>query len=553
MTTTSTTSMCPTDARLLYEHYGLTCPPRWGTMRNFDRPTYGGKVAKIARALGTPLMPWQRYVADTSLEVDPETGLLVYRGVDTTVPRQSGKTSLILPTAVWRALRRPRQRIVYGAQTGVAALEKWEDEHLPMIESAKALNGKFRVRKGAARQGILWGNGSIHGLLANTQIAGHGKVLDAAFLDEYFAQVDHRSDQAVGPAMITRIDAQKWRLSTAGTSASVPFNAMRKAGRERLEAGAASTTAFFDWTALAGAPRDSFETWLSCMPALCPAPVRGRCRCSKEWRHTTSEAAIRSEYESFEAGGELEEFDRAYLNIGRDDGELDRDPNVPTPEEWALLADKSVEGGDLVVLALDITPRRDYAAIVAVGDTALGLPRVRILDHGAGVEWLLPRILELHERLKPVCWVLDDKSAAGTLVLPMERKGIVRMPPETDDRDARKGPQRGQLWIPTVGQYGAACGTFTDTVRQGGLVHSGQDGLTVAIEGAATRPLGDGLWGWGRKIGSADISPLVAATLGLAGLDRWRHLAEKRVVIGAVNTTVPSSAGMFRPGGRLSL
>lgn len=543
--------MNQTDRELLFQHYGLTCMPRWGTMRNFSRRTYGGKVAKIAKALGTPLMPWQRYAADVGLEIDPETGLLFYRGVDITVPRQSGKTSLILPTGVWRALFRPNQRLIYGAQTGTAAREKWEDEHLPLLAGATALKGKYRVRKSNGREAILYANGSLHGLLANTEKAGHGKVLDTAFLDEYFAQVDYRSDQAVGPAMITRANAQKWRLSTAGTSASVPFNAMREQGRKRLESGERSSTAFFDWCAEPGMQRDSLQTWLSCMPALCPAPVRGVCRCSREWRHTTTERAIRSELETYAA--EIEEFDRAYLNIGRDDGELERDPNVPTVEEWALLAEPDVPGGDIVALAVDITPRRDYASIVAVGDTDSGLPRIRILDHGEGVEWLLPRLLELHARLKPVCMVVDDKSGAGTLILPLERAGVVRMPQETDDRDARKGPQRGQLWVPTPMQYGAACATFTDTVRQGGLVHSGQEALTIAIDGAKTRPMGDGAWGWGRKIASADISPLVAATLGLAGLQRWRQLAVKRIEIGAVNTTIRSTTGMFRPGGRLSL
>lgn len=551
MTTTSATSMNQTDRELLYEHYGLTCPPRWGTMRDFSRRTYGGKDARIAKALGTPFMPWQRYVADVAGEIDNETGLLVYRGVDITVPRQSGKTSLILPVSVRRALFRPRQRIVYGAQTGVAAREKWEDEHLPMLDRAAPLKGKFRTRKAAGREAILYANGSIHSLLANTTQAGHGKTLDSAFLDEYFAQVDYRSDQAVGPAMITRADAQKWRLSTAGTSASVPFNEMRKAGRKRLESGEQSTTAFFDWCAMPSQDRTLFETWLSCMPALCPAPVRGVCRCSREWRHTVTESAIRAELHTYAA--ELEEFDRAYLNIGRDDGDLSRDENVPTVEEWALLADPAAARGDIVALAVDITPNRGAAAIVAVGDTPSGLPRAKVLDHGAGVEWLLPRILQLHERLKPLCWVLDDKSGAGTLILPMERAGIVRMPQETDDRDPRKGPQRGQLWIPTVQQYGAASATFTDTVRQGGLVHLGQAEMTVAIDGAKSRPLGDGAYAWGRKIASADISPLVAATLALAGLQRWKHLAEKRVVVAAVNTTTPSSSGLFRPSGRLSL
>ena len=75
----------------------------------------------------------------------------------------------------------------------------------------------------------------------------------------------------------------------------------------------------------------------------------------------------------------------------------------------------------------------------------------------------------------------------------------------------------------------------------------------MPTDGAKSRPLGDGLWGWGRKIASCDISPLVAATLALAGLQRWRHLAVKRIEIGAINTTITTSGGMFRPGGRLKL
>lgn len=541
--------MTPADQALLYEHYGLTCPPRWGTMRDFDRKTYGPKVARIAKALGTPLMPWQRYVVDVGLEIDPETGMLAYRGVDCTVPRQSGKTSILLPTMVWRALFRPRQRLVYGAQTGVAAREKWEDEHLPMLESARPLKGRWRVRKVNGREALLWGNGSIHSLLANTEKAGHGKTLDMACLDEYFAQVDYRSDQAVGPAMITRADAQKWRLSTAGTSKAIPFNAMRKGGRAALDAGRRTETAFFDWTALPGMPRDEPATWLTCMPALCPAPVRGACKCSREWRHTVTDRAIRAELETY--ADDLGEFDRAYLNIARDLDELAGDPNVPSLEEWDLLADPQAPGGDVVALAIDVTPDGGWSAIVAVGDTPSGVPRVKVLDHGAGTGWVIGRALLLKERLNPVCWVLDDKSGASRFLLPLEKAGIVRMPPVHED--PRQGPQRGQLWVPTVQQLGAACGSFTDAVRQGQLVHVAQQELSVALDGAKTRPLGDGAWAWGRKIASADISPLVAATLAFAGLERWRHLARPPRGAAAAPAQKPGPSSMFRPTGRLSL
>jgi phage terminase large subunit-like protein len=71
------------------------CPPLYATPRNPSRPTLGGDVATIAEQLGTPFMPWQRLVADVAMEVDPATGLLAYREVDLTTPRQSGKTTLV--------------------------------------------------------------------------------------------------------------------------------------------------------------------------------------------------------------------------------------------------------------------------------------------------------------------------------------------------------------------------------------------------------------------------------------------------------------------------
>ncbi|SCL15082.1 hypothetical protein [Micromonospora inyonensis] len=528
------------------EVYGLTCLPRWGTRRNFDRPTLGGKAAKVAKALGTPYMPWQRYTADIGLEIDLDSGLLAYRGVDLTVPRQSGKTTTVLSIAVHRGNAWPRQRILYGAQTGTAAREKWEDEHLPILEEARSLRGKYRVRKANGREAIIWTKTrSLHTLTTNKEQSGHGKTLDLALLDEYFAQVDYRLDQSTGPAMITRPNAQKWRLSTAGTSRSVPFNAMRKRGRAAVEQGRQSKIAYLDWCALPGMDRTDPAVWRTCMPALCPAPVRGFCRCSKEWRHTVTDDAIFGELESMAA--DLSEFDRAYLNIAREDGEVDRDPLVPTPEEWELLGDAESIGGDVVAIGIDITPKRDHAAIVACGFDAFGLPRIVVLEHGEGTEWLRESIEKWHAKLKPVAWVLDEKSPAATLVLPMDRLGIHRM------KERREDWQRGHLWIPTVPQYGAACGDFVDIVRQGQLVHLEQPELAVAVDGAASRPLGDGLWAWARKIASADISPLVAASLALAALLRYQDLATPQTVVAAARTAPNPAGDMYRPTGRLGI
>ena len=64
-------------------------------------------------------MPWQQLAADIALEIDPETGDLWYEEVVITVPRQSGKTTLIFALLVWRcvvmARRIGRQMCTYLA------------------------------------------------------------------------------------------------------------------------------------------------------------------------------------------------------------------------------------------------------------------------------------------------------------------------------------------------------------------------------------------------------------------------------------------------------
>ena len=93
--------------------------PRFGTARTDGRPSHGGQVAAVAEALGLPLMPWQRHVADVALE--HEDGKLCFRDVVIGTPRQSGKSSLMLPLIVYRLLSAPDLRVVYGAQSRLAA------------------------------------------------------------------------------------------------------------------------------------------------------------------------------------------------------------------------------------------------------------------------------------------------------------------------------------------------------------------------------------------------------------------------------------------------
>lgn len=534
-TSVTSTSLIERDRQAIYASYGLTCPPRFATLRDPSRPTYGGKVARIAARLGTPLMPWQRYVADTALEIDPATGLFVYRKIGCTVPRQSGKTSLILPVCCHRGMAWPRQTIVYTAQSGTAAREKWEDDHVAALQTIGWVpqdkepllpKHRARVRKANGREAIIWRRtGSKHGLHANTERSGHGKTLHLGMLDEYFAQVDYRIAAAWSPAMITVETAQSWWFSTAGTSRSVPMNADIEHARALVASGEPSRAAYFDWSAPEKADYTDPRVWLRVMPALCPGP--SPCHCSPHWRHTMTLDSIRGELDDARSTpGKLAEWLRAYMNWTRDDDQAEADPNVPTLQAWDLLAcNAHAPGGELLACGIDVTPRRDYACIHAAGESRDGLTRLVVLEHGPGVDWVVSKAAELKERLKPVAWVLDDKSPAGTLIQPLSRAGIKRMGTE---------PKRGELWVPTTTEYCAACGAFADAVRQATIVHLGQPEMSAALSVARTRLIGDGAWGWGRRLGAADITPLVSGTLALAAFERFRHLAADYDVLNSV-------------------
>lgn len=424
-------------------------------------------------------MPWQRHVADVALEVDPGTGHLAYRQVILTVPRQSGKTTLILAVGTHRGLGfGPRQVIRYGAQTRNDARQKWEDDYVEILQ-ASPLRKLFTVRKTNGNEAILFKNRSRWGITANTEKAGHGSTLDLAFLDEAFSQTDHRMEQAFKPAMITRDSPQLWVVSTAGTDDSLYLIDKRDMGRKLAESDVRRGIAYFEWSAPDDADPGDPVVWRACMPGL------------RSNGGIIDEDAIASEFTSMK----LIEFQRAYLNQWPDRNAAE--PVIPHEVWAALVADRlRVERP---VFAVDATPNRDAAAIAAAGRRPDGLGQLEILDSRGGTGWVVDRVVELNRRHRPAAWVLDPASAAGAWLPKLQEKGIEPV-------------------LVTGREMAQACGAFYEAaVEDAAFRHIDDVALNVALSGAKKRPLGDA-WAWHRRDSSIDISPLVAATLAWHGL-----------------------------------
>jgi phage terminase large subunit-like protein len=210
------------------------------------------------------LLPWQRLVLDGALE--HENGRLAYRTVTVSVPRQSGKTLLMLTVLLHRMLSAPDQRCVYAAQNRLSARARLLDTWWPKI-SRSPLASKFKISRGMGGEALRSSNGSLLTLLSTDESAGHGDVLDLAILDECWA-LDQRAEQSTRPAMVTRKNAQSWQVSTAGNAKSVWWRSKIDGGRAAADAGVTVNSAFFEWAADPGDDMADPATWRRCMPGL---------------------------------------------------------------------------------------------------------------------------------------------------------------------------------------------------------------------------------------------------------------------------------------------
>lgn len=449
---------------MLAEAVAIGCPPRFATPRT-DRPTYGGEVAKLARLLGFEPMEHQRLFWDTCLE--HEGGVLAYRECGWTISRQCGKTTAELCLMLWRCLRWSGQVVRYGAQTGMDARAMLADTWWPLLEHSP-LAEVLTFRRQSGHEALIFANGSRLGLVASTEKSGHGSTLDMAVLDESWAHADHRLEQSCRPAMVTRPNAQMYVVSTAGTEARSPFLwAKVQGGRQAAEAGVTADIAYLEWSAGDGEDPGTVETWRRAIPAL---------------GQTIAEETVRGDF----LGMPRHEFERSMLNIWT----ASMGDPIVSLAEWNALAEPTAPRPEWVVLGVDIAPKGSSASIAAVGERD-GLLYGSILEHGAGTDWLLPALERLTGEHP---YVIADQRAIAHLA--PEIKTVCGF-----DRVIELGAR----------EVVAGCEFWLRAVHEGKLRHRGEGELTIALDAAGQRSLGDG-WAWSRRNSGADITPLCALT-----------------------------------------
>ena len=438
----------------------ISCKPMIATPKR-DRPNQAASILGIMQALGTPAMPWQREVIEVATE--QIAGRPAYRTVILGVPRQCGKSSLLLGILI-AAAAAGRRRSVYTAQTGFDAKRKLVDDWSPLLERSVLGSQIARVYRAAGQEAIMFRNQARIEVMANSLIAGHGRTIDgAAVIDEAFADSDDRREQAMIPAMATKASAQLWIVSTAGTEESVYLRRKVALGRQAVEDGLDRDIAYFSWGAAEDADIDDPATWYSAIPAL---------------GHTISEEVVRQARLTMTEN----DFRRSWLNQW-----TKTDERVISAAMLENCLRPTAPDGQLV-FAADISLDRAVGSIVCADEHG----RVELIDNQPGTTWMLDRLANL-VRKHGGRVVIDGYGPAGLLGDDLERLKIPVVKYATRD-----------LCYASNALYDALINQ-TIQIRP----HTKIDESCAA---ARKKPVGSS-WLWSRADPAADLTPLLAMTI----------------------------------------
>lgn len=433
-------------------------------------------VADISAMFGVGLDGWQELILEAAMgERSDQTWAAKRVGIS--VPRQNGKSQLLVSRALAGALLFGEKKIVVSAHQQDTARESFA-KLMEIIEddANTSLRGRVKsVMNALNREAVRFNNGATVQFKARSGAAGKGFSSDCLLLDE--AQIlGSRAWTSINSTMSAMRNPQVWLLGTPPQEEddSYTFEMVRNSAI----GGKSTSAAWCEWSADPTAP--DYD----------PAAEFTRWSANPAWNTRINHEVVQGEFETYAP----DRFSQDRLGIWR----ADQEQRVLSADAWnarAITADL-VPTDPPAAFGLDMSHDR----VVSVGVCIAGLVEhveVAALDHVndtlAVVEWLVERA----GKATPV--VVDSQSPAASMIPALKAAGV-------------------HVVVTTAADVAKACGEFYDAVHENRLTHFDQDPLNAALAGAKKRPIGTaGGWGWDRKDYAINLSPLVAVTLAKFG------------------------------------
>jgi len=466
-------------------------------------PAYYDTRAPDAFALsenaGLVLDPWEKHCMTGSLGID-QLGIWTSFEVKILVSRQNGKGSILECRELAGLFLFSTDRLLIHT----AHEHKTASEHFirvwGLIDQTPELSRRVARHSSAfgrefietkPEPTIILGPGGrqirrreAHRLLfiARTSNSGRGFTADFVSYDEDM-KLDSGMVGASLPSLGARPNPQVWYTGSAGFVYSTQLAAVRRRGIAAIEAGRPEPgLSFYEYSA------DIHNEYCSptCDKHDDPDSDLTVARANPGLGIRRQLTQIHREKNAMDA----REYAREILGVG--DYPAPLDGWLVIPKRWFEVTRDQADDPPRVacpVFSIDVALDRSSGAIAVAGKRPDGLVGVQVAEHHEGTGWIVASAKRIDDQWGPAVWVIDRRTAAGSVISELESAGIrVEKLQATDVVHAS-----GQLY---------------DAFRDDTLRHYDQANVRTALAAADWRNLSESRAL--NRIAAVDQSPLMA-------------------------------------------
>lgn len=510
---------------MLEETYlGKTEPRLWTKpLRELTPETSRGfeVIAFASEILGVELYPWQRWLLIHGLEIMEDESYR-FRRVIVLVARQNGKSLVATVLAAWwlfvESRRFPERvppvdfKILGTAQNVDIARGPWERVKLwcdpepeddaefsviPMLQRAttKALDSN-------GKEQILAANGAHYQVRAS--VSARGKPAARVIMDELREHKDFKVWNAVAHTQKNLWSSQTWGISNAGDVHAVVLKGQRKRCLDLIDefdeftasGGTGAEYAndpahdvslgLFEWSAPDECDLEDIDGILQANPSIGYGAITVAACLSEARASDLNEAGYRTEVLCQWVTARVEPF------ISPADYKA---VQLPSSTVRMLIDPRS-----RTVFGIDTSADRATSYIAAATRLTDGRPFVQVIASRPGMLWVAEFLREQAEHSDALEVALQTKGCpAMEFAGPLETAGFT-------------------LHKVDGGLIGSATGRMKDRIRDRAIAMVDQPALRLGFEGGMTAMYAENQ-AWSRRKSLTDVSPVIAATLALYGLE----------------------------------
>ena len=447
----------------------------------------GLDAAKILRAGGTVLDPWQADVLDDWLGRSP-SGKWAAPTCGGSVPRQNGK-SLLVQGRAEAGMLLYNEQVIYTAHLQKTATETFE-EMRDFFESPRLKKYVSDIKTALGREQIILKSGARIKFLARTRNGGRGQHGDLLIIDEA-QEMDENAQASFLPAISASLNPQTVYVGTPPDpgAAGTVFRGIR----QRALDGKTERMAWFEFSVDEIGNVKDRQRWADTNPAL------GR---------RILPSTVEGEAEQMDP----DTFARERLGWWAPIAEEKQDLAIDAAAWDACSSDETKPEGK-TAYGIKFSPDGSEICLCGAVIPAEGKARVSLIERkqtSRGTQWLADWLNDRYK--KAACVVIDGRNGADVLV----------------DKIADTWKIKGSVIRPSAKEMVAAVGMLTDAINEQTVTwYSQQEALRQSAITSVKRPIGGG-WGFGGD----DAGPVEAAALALYGAKTSKRDPAKRMRIG---------------------